>query len=57
MTREEKIGEINLILHQYPTNKNSRLSRLWNKRCKLSNKKLNNLVKRFKLHKLICIAE
>lgn len=57
MTREEKIGEINLILHHYPTKKNSRLFRLWKKRCKLNDKKLNNLVNRFRLHKLIWIAE
>lgn len=57
MTREEKISEVNSIRHHYPPEKNTRLSRLWNKRCQLSDKKLNNLLKQFRVHKLFYLAK
>ena len=57
MTREEKISEVDSIRHHYPPEKNTRLFRLWNKRCQLSDKKLNNLLKQFRVHKLFYLAK
>ena len=56
MTKEEKIKEISLILDRYQPQKNSRLNRLWKKRGELNNKKLNNLLKRFRLLKVFAEA-
>lgn len=59
MTREEKIVEIMRICNKYinfDEYKNTRLIRLYNKTAYLSDRKLNNLLKRFRLEKAFLTA-
>ena len=53
MIRHEILYEINKIISRYPVNKNSRLCRLWIKSHRLNDRKLNNLLKGYRLHKMI----
>jgi hypothetical protein len=53
MIRHEILYEINRIINRYPVNKNSRLCRLWRKSHRLNDRKLNNLLKGYRLHKMI----
>ena len=52
MIRHEILYEINRIVNRYPASKNSRVCRLWRKSHRLNDKKLNNLLKQFRLIKI-----
>ena len=55
MSREECLKE--LIYHSYPINATERMLRLYKKSHVLSDRKLRNLAKRFRLYKMMARAK